>query len=429
MKKIALVSLGCAKNQVDSEAILALFKKPYFEIVSSLNEADVIIINTCGFILSAKKENIDTILDCLTYKKKTIVVGCLVERYFEELKEAIPEVDLWIPFKDEYQKLPSLVSKMFGDEVTLPAFDIKERINNDKAITYLKIAEGCNKFCAYCAIPYIRGRFVSYPIEELVTYAKKVAKKGVKELVLIAQDPTSYGKDFKEKKCTLVDLLTELDKIPEIEFIKTLYLYPDGLSDELIDFIKTHPKCSHYFDIPLQHISDSLLKAMNRKDDKETIVSLIKKIKREIPDAILRTTLIVGFPGESKKEFDELKDFVNEFKFIHLGVFTYSREEGTKAYSLPHQVRESTKIKRKQEIMELQAKISYALNKEMIGRVFKALIIDEKKNEYLLSCDFNAPDDVDGKVILLKKKDHQIGDVVNVKVVNSFVYDLLVEEI
>ena len=429
MKKIALVSLGCAKNQVDSEAILALFKEPHFEIVSSLNEADVIIINTCGFILSAKKENIDTILDCLTYKKKTIVVGCLVERYFEELKEAIPEVDLWIPFKDEYQKLPSLVSKMFGDEVTLPAFDIKERINNDKAITYLKIAEGCNKFCAYCAIPYIRGRFVSYPIEELVTYAKKVAKKGVKELVLIAQDPTSYGKDFKEKKCTLVDLLTELDKIPEIEFIKTLYLYPDGLSDELIDFIKTHPKCSHYFDIPLQHISDPLLKAMNRKDDKETIVSLIKKIKREIPDAILRTTLIVGFPGESKKEFDELKEFVNEFKFNHLGVFTYSREEGTKAYSLPHQVRESTKIKRKQEIMELQAKISYALNKEMIGRVFKALIIDEKKNEYLLSCDFNAPDDVDGKVILLKKKDHQIGDVVNVKVVNSFVYDLLVEEI
>ena len=429
MKKIALVSLGCAKNQVDSEAILALFKKPHFKIVSSLNEADVIIINTCGFILSAKKENIDTILDCLTYKKKTIVVGCLVERYFEELKEAIPEVDLWIPFKDEYQKLPSLVSKMFGDEVTLPAFDIKERINNDKAITYLKIAEGCNKFCAYCAIPYIRGRFVSYPIEELVSYAKKVAKKGVKELVLIAQDPTSYGKDFKEKKCTLVDLLTELDKIPGIEFIKTLYLYPDGLSDELIDFIKTHPKCSHYFDIPLQHISNPLLKAMNRKDDKETIVSLIKKIKREIPDAILRTTLIVGFPGESKKEFDELKEFVNEFKFNHLGVFTYSREEGTKAYSLPHQVRESTKIKRKQEIMELQAKISYALNKEMIGRVFKALIIDEKKNEYLLSCDFNAPDDVDGKVILLKKKDHQIGDVVNVKVVNSFVYDLLVEEI
>ena len=196
-----------------------------------------------------------------------------------------------------------------------------------------------------------------------------------------------------------------------------------------MDFIKTHPKCSHYFDIPLQHISNPLLKAMNRKDDKETIVSLIKKIKREIPDAILRTTLIVGFPGESKKEFDELKEFVNEFKFNHLGVFTYSREEGTKAYSLPHQVRESTKIKRKQEIMELQAKISYALNKEMIGRVFKALIIDEKKNEYLLSCDFNAPDDVDGKVILLKKKDHQIGDVVNVKVVNSFVYDLLVEEI
>ena len=429
MKKIALVSLGCAKNQVDSEAILALFKEPYFKITSSLEEADAIIINTCGFILSAKKENIDTILDCLTYKKKTIVVGCLVERYFNELKEAIPEVDLWIPFKDEYTKLPGLISKMFDDEIHLPSFDITERINDDKAITYLKIAEGCNKFCAYCAIPYIRGRFVSYPLEDLVSYAKKVASKGVKELVLIAQDPTSYGKDFKDKKLSLVDLLRELDKIPEIEFIKTLYLYPEGINDELIEFIKAHPKCSHYFDIPLQHISNSLLKAMNRKDDKETIVNLLRKIKKEIPDAILRTTLIVGFPGETKKEFEELKSFIQEFKFNHLGVFTYSREEGTRAYNLPHQVRESTKIKRKQELMEIQAKISYALNKEMIGREFKALIIAEKNNEYLLSCDFNAPDDVDGKVILFKKKEHKIGDVINVKVVSSFVYDLLVEEI
>lgn len=429
MKKIALVSLGCAKNQVDSEAILALFKKPHFEITSSLEEADAIIINTCGFILSAKKENINKILDCLTYKKKTIVVGCLVERYFDELKEAIPEVDLWIPFKDEYTKLPGLISKLFDDEVTLPAFDISERINDDKAITYLKIAEGCNKFCAYCAIPYIRGRFVSYPLEELVEYAQKVAKQGVKELVLIAQDPTSYGKDFKEKKLSLVDLLSELDKIPEIKFIKTLYLYPEGINDELIEFIKTHPKCSHYFDIPLQHVNNRLLKAMNRKDDKETIINLLKKIKREIPDAILRTTLIVGFPGEAKKEFGELKSFINEFKFNHLGVFTYSREEGTRAYSLPHQVRQSTMIKRKQEIMEMQAKISYSLNKEMIGREFKALVIAEKNNEYLLSCDFNAPDDVDGKVILLKKKEHHIGDIINVKVVNSFVYDLLVEEI
>ena len=429
MKKIALVSLGCAKNQVDSEAILALFKKPYFEITSSLEVADAIIINTCGFILSAKKENIDTILDCLTYKKKTIVVGCLVERYFDELKEAIPEVDLWIPFKDEYTKLPGLISKLFDDEVTLPAFDISERINNDKAITYLKIAEGCNKFCAYCAIPYIRGRFVSYPLDELVEYAKKVAKHGVKELVLIAQDPTSYGKDFKGKKLSLVDLLRELNEISEIEFIKTLYLYPEGINDELIEFIKIHPKCSHYFDIPLQHVNNRLLKAMNRKDDKETIIELLKKIKKEIPDAILRTTLIVGFPGETKKEFEELKSFINEFKFNHLGVFIYSREEGTRAYSLPHQVRESTMIKRKQEIMEMQAKISYSLNKEMIGREFKALVIAEKNNEYLLSCDFNAPDDVDGKVILLKKKEHQVGDVIDVKVTNSFVYDLLVEEI
>ena len=429
MKKIALISLGCAKNQVDSEAILGLFKKPSFEITNDLNEADAIIINTCGFILSAKIENINTILDALKYHKKTIVVGCLVERYLDELKKEIPEVDLWIPFKDEYQKLPGLISNLFEDSERLPIFDLNERINNDKAITYLKIAEGCDKFCAYCAIPYIRGRFYSYPLSELVNYAKKVALKGIKELVLIAQDPTSYGKDFKDNKVNLVSLLKELAKIKGIESIKTLYMYPEGISDELINFIKTNEKCSHYFDIPLQHINNKILKSMNRRDDKKTIISLINKIRKEIPDAILRTTLIVGYPGETKREFEELKKFVQEIKFNHLGVFTYSPEEGTRAYKLPHQVRESTKNKRKKEIMEIQSRISYELNKEIIGRIFKGIIIDKKENEYLISCDYNAPDDVDGKVILLKNKEHDIGDIVKVKVSKAFVYDLLVEEI
>ena len=429
MKKIALISLGCAKNQVDSEAILGLFKKPSFEITNDLNEADAIIINTCGFILSAKIENINTILDALKYHKKTIVVGCLVERYLDELKKEIPEVDLWIPFKDEYQKLPGLISNLFKDEERLPIFDLNERINNNKAITYLKIAEGCDKFCAYCAIPYIRGRFYSYPLSELVNYAKKVALKGIKELVLIAQDPTSYGKDFKDNKVNLVSLLKELAKIDGIESIKTLYMYPEGISDELINFIKTNEKCSHYFDIPLQHINNKILKSMNRRDDKKTILSLIDKIRKEIPDAILRTTLIVGYPGETKREFEELKKFVQEIKFNHLGVFTYSPEEGTRAYKLPHQVRESTKNKRKKEIMEIQSRISYELNKEIIGRIFKGIIIDKKENEYLISCDYNAPDDVDGKVILLKNKEHNIGDIVKVKVSKAFVYDLLVEEI
>lgn len=429
MKKIALISLGCAKNQVDSEAILALFKEPYFAITSNLDEADAIIINTCGFILSAKIENINKILEVIKLKKKTIVIGCLVERYLNELKKEIPEVDLWVPFKDEYIKLPSLVASLLGEEGNIPKFDIAHRINNDKAITYLKIAEGCDKFCAYCAIPYIRGRFTSYPLETLVEYAKKVVKDGVKEIVLIAQDPTSYGKDFKDKKVKLVDLLSELDKIEGLEFIKTLYLYPEGIDDELIDFIKTHKKCSHYFDIPLQHINNGILKAMNRKDNKETIISKINKIRKEIPDAVLRTTLITGFPGETNRSFEELLKFVKETKFNHLGVFTYSKEEGTRAYSLPHQVRESTKIKRKEIIMEEQAKISYQLNKEMVGKEFEGLIVDQNRNEYLLSCYFNAPDDVDGKVILPVKKTHQIGDLVKVKVTNAFVYDLMVEEI
>lgn len=429
MKKIALISLGCAKNQVDSEAILALFKEPYFEITSNLDEADAIIINTCGFILSAKIENINKILEVIKLKKKTIVIGCLVERYLNELKKEIPEVDLWVPFKDEYNKLPSLVSSLLGEEGNIPKFDIANRINNDKAITYLKIAEGCDKFCAYCAIPYIRGRFTSYPLETLVGYAKKVVKDGVKEIVLIAQDPTSYGKDFKDKKVKLVDLLSELDKIDGLEFIKTLYLYPEGIDDELIDFIKTHKKCSHYFDIPLQHINNGILKAMNRKDNKETIITKINKIRKEIPDAVLRTTLITGFPGETNRSFEELFKFVKETKFNHLGVFTYSKEEGTRAYSLPYQVREATKIRRKEIIMEEQAKISYQLNKEMVGKEFEGLIVDQNRNEYLLSCYFNAPDDVDGKVILPIKKTHQIGDVVKVRVTNAFVYDLMVEEI
>lgn len=429
MKKIALISLGCVKNTVDSEAILALFKKPDFEIVTKLEDSDVIIINTCGFILSAKIEGIDTILDTLKYGKKVVVIGCLVQRYLDELKKSIPEVTMWVPFKDEYSLLPSKIQSLFEDEKVVDKFDIFTRVTEPSFSTYIKISEGCDNFCAFCAIPAIRGRFVSYPIEEIVNYAKKAANSGSKEIVLIGQDPTSYGKDIKDKNVNLVSLLKELDKIENISKIRLLYLYPDGITDELIDFIKTHKKMSHYFDIPIQHCSTKILKLMNRRDTKKTTEILFNKIKKEIPDAILRTTLIVGFPCETTKEFNELLTFINKYKFNHLGCFTYSKEENTKAYFLPHQVRENTKFKRKDILMKNQAKISYELNKGLIGRKFSAFVSKVNSEDYFVRCDYNAPDDIDGNIILKTDKKHNVGDIVEIEITHAFVYDLIAKEI
>lgn len=429
MKKIALISLGCVKNTVDSQAILALFKKPYFEIVTNLEESDVIIINTCGFILSAKVEGINVILDALKYKKTTVVIGCLVERYYEELKEEIPEVDLWVKFKDEYKFLPNMIQELFKDELVEPKFDIFTRVDDSTYSTYIKISEGCDNFCAFCAIPFIRGRFVSYHLESIKEYAKNAIAKGSKELVLIGQDPTSYGKDFKGQNINLVTLLKALDELDGNFKIRLLYLYPDGITDELIDFIKISKKMSHYFDVPIQHCSTKILKLMNRRDDKKKTEECFEKIRNNIPDAILRTTLIVGFPGETKREFEELKTFISKYRFNHLGCFTYSKEEKTKASYLPHQCHESTKVKRKDEIMKLQAKISYELNKEMVGRTFDAIITRINKNDYYVSCDYNAPDDIDGNVILKSDIKHEVGDIVKIKITHAYVYDLLAEEI
>lgn len=429
MKKIALISLGCVKNTVDSEAILALFKKPYFEIVTNLEESDVIIINTCGFILSAKVEGINVILDTLKYKKTTVVIGCLVERYYDELKKEIPEVDLYVRFKDEYKMLPSMIQELFEDEIVEPKFDIFKRVDDSKFSTYIKISEGCDNFCAFCAIPFIRGRFVSYPIEDIKKYAKEAIAKGSKELVLIGQDPTSYGKDFKDQNINLVTLLKELNTLEGDFKIRLLYLYPDGITDELIEFIKNNDRMSRYFDVPIQHCSSKILKLMNRRDNKKKTEECFDKIKNNISDAILRTTLIVGFPGETKKEFEELKEFISKYRFNHLGCFTYSKEEKTKASYLPHQCRESTKIKRKEEIMKLQAKISYELNKELVGHRFKAMITKVNKNDYYVTCDYNAPDDIDGNVILKTDVKYEVGDTVLIEITHAYVYDLIAKEI
>ncbi len=425
MVKICLISLGCVKNTVDSEAILGLFNQEDFEFINDPKRSDCIIINTCGFILDAKKEGIDTILEMVKLKKKIIVIGCLVERYYDELKKEIPEVDLYIKFKDEYSSLPKLLQDFFPNLRINPYFDFNNRvISTDKYTFYLKISEGCNNFCSFCSIPYIRGRFISYPIEELINFTKEKVKEGYKEVVVIGQDPTSYGKDLKDKNINLVRLLKELNEIEGLEFIRCLYLYPDGISDELIELFKISNKLPHYFDIPIQHASNEILKLMNRKDKKEDLIELFAKIKKEIPDAILRTTLITGFPGETLKDFNELKEFISKIKFHHLGVFTYSREEGTVAFKLPHQVRESTKIKRRNEIMSLQADISYQLNQSLINKEYKAIIIGIKNNSYLVRCDFNAPDDIDGEVLIEKKNKHNIGDIVKIKITDALVYDL-----
>lgn len=428
MIKVCLVSLGCVKNLVDSEAILALFRNGEFLITNNPKESDVIIINTCGFILDAKVEGIQTILNMLQYKKKTIVIGCLVQRYYDELKKDIPEVDLWVKFADEYKELPQKIGELLNLDIKLPELDFNKRVLSTNSYTaYLKISEGCDNFCSFCSIPYIRGRFISYPMNELVEYTKELVKQGVKEIVVIGQDPTSYGKDLKNGE-TLVKLLKELDKIDGLEFIRCLYLYPDGISDELLDLYSTSKKFPHYFDIPIQHASDKILKKMNRKHNKQDVIDIYNKIKTKMPDAILRTTLIVGFPGETKKDFEELETFVKEYPFNHLGVFTYSKEEGTVASKMTNQVSKKVKEERKDAIMSIQSDISYKMNKELIGNEYKGIIIGQDKDEYLVRCDYNSPDDIDGNVYLKTDKKHELGDTVSFTITHAFVYDLFALE-
>ena len=428
MKKVALISLGCAKNLVDSENMLGLLIKNNYQIVNNKDDADILIINTCGFIESSKKESIDTILDNINKNQKVVVTGCLVNRYKDELAKEIPEVDLWIPIRD-YPRFTQLLATLDQDITNYEGLNDNYRlVSTGSYSAYLKIGEGCSNCCTYCAIPLIRGPYVSRPYEDIISEARKLANDGYKELIVLEQDTTRYGLDLKEKK-TIVDLLKGLLEIKELAFIRLLYLYPDEITDELIDLIAKEERLTPYFDIPIQHSEDKILKAMNRRGNKAYLTNLFKKIKTKIPNAILRTTVMVGFPGETKKEFDNLINFVKEVKFDHLGAFTYSREEGTKSYDFPHQVRETTKQKRLDELMSLQQKISYDLNKKHIGEVMKGLVVGKENGYYLLRSYFNAPDDVDGKILFRASKEHQEGDITEVRITESYVYDLYGEEI
>lgn len=427
MKKVGIVSLGCSKNLVDSENILGLFDHNGYAVTPNPEEADVIVVNTCGFIEPSKKESIENILEMLSYGKKVVVTGCLAERYLEDLKKEIPEVDVYIPIREysHFNKCLSLIDKDL--DTSLGVNDEYRIVSTGSFSAYLKIGEGCDNRCAYCAIPLIRGGFVSRPFEAIIKEAKELASNGIKEIVVLQQDTTKYGVDIKDPNVNIVSLLKELLKIEGLEYIRLLYLYPDEISDELIELMGKEKKLTPYFDIPIQHSESHILKDMYRRGDKEFLLNLFKKIRNKVPNAVLRTTVMVGFPGEKEEDVDRLIEFMNEVKFDHLGGFTYSLEEGTPAYSYSSQVKEEDKQKRLARVMKAQQKISYSLNKKHLGEVMEGLIVGRDKDYYLFRSYWNAPDDVDGKIFVSSNKELRIGTKVKVKITDAFVYDLMGE--
>lgn len=424
--KVGLISLGCAKNLVDSEMILSFLDRNEFEIVTDANSADIIFINTCGFIEASKQESINTILEFIPQNKIIVVTGCLVERYLEDLEKELPEVDLFLPFR-EYPNMALRLQEVIKNKSLNGHLDLSKRIISTRPFSaYLKISEGCSNCCTYCAIPLIRGSFHSFDKQEVINQALALKEKGVKELVVISQDTTKYGSDIKEYKTDIVDLLKSLLEIKEFDYIRLLYLYPDEISDELIELMGKEERLTPYFDIPIQHASSKVLKEMNRRGDKEFLLNLFNKIKEKVPNAILRTTLIVGFPGESEEDFNELYDFINEVKFDHLGAFTYSREEDTKSYDFDNQIEEKVKKARYRKIMMAQKKISRAKNRSRVGEVHTGLVIDYDylKNVYYLRSHFNAPDDIDGSIIFKSEIPLEEGQKVKVKITGYDSYNL-----
>ena len=426
MIKVGLISLGCSKNLVDSEIILGMLDASKFKCVNTIEESDVVIINTCGFIEASKQESIENILDVISYHKKVVVTGCLTQRYLNELKQSIPEVDLWVPIS-EYSKLNERLEELLGVKKIEQFNPFVRLLSTPKYMAYLRISEGCNNCCAFCAIPLIRGRFVSRPFLDIIKEAKDLYSKGIKEIAVISQDTTKYGFDLKENK-NIVDLLKALEDIGFYS-IRLLYLYPDEISDELINFIASSKAVKPYFDIPFQHSSNRLLKSMFRKGVKVNYQALVDKIRNKIPHAVIRTTYIVGFPGESDEDFLDLIEFTKRNKFDHMGAFKYSREDGTAAYNYPEQINEKIKELRLAKIMEIQKKISYQNNKARIGEIMEGIVIDynSSSNTYSLRSYWNAPDDIDGKISFTSKQKLNVGDIVKVKINNAFVYDLFGE--
>ena len=452
--KIGFVHLGCSKNLIDTEATIGICKEHGLEIVNEEKDSDIIIINTCGFIDSAKEEAINTILEMAEYKKQKckylIVMGCLVQRYYDDLQKALPEVDLFIKL-DEYdciwEKIEDLIKrgiveksktksiKKISEIPPMPMLTQDEFLNRaistGKNYAYLKIGEGCSNRCTYCAIPYIRGPFVSRKMEDILQEAKALVKKGIKELIVIAQDTTKYGIDiYGESKLT--ELLQELSKIKELKWIRFLYSYPEGISDELIEFVANNDKIAKYFDIPVQHIANNMLKKMNRKTSKEQIQGLIEKIRERIPEVTLRTSLMVGFPGETDEDFEELCKFVQQAKFDKLGAFMYSREEGTPAAKLPDQIHGNTKKSRYNKIMQIQQKVSNQNLRKKIGKEYEVLIEDMSfDRRYYIGRTMQDVPDIDGLVYIKNNAEENpekfINKFIKCKIIYVDNYDLIAE--
>lgn len=435
--KILFISLGCDKNLVDSEEMLGLLNREHFEFTDDESEADVIVINTCCFVNDAKEESVNTILQMAEYRKSgsckaLIVTGCLAQRYKTEISDEIPEVDA-ILGTSSYDKIVDAVKSTICGE-KFEKFNPLDKLiveESERVVTtgghyaYIKIAEGCNKCCTYCIIPKIRGRYRSVPEEDILKTAEKLVENGAKELILVAQETTLYGVDLYGRK-TLPDLLKKICKIPGLIWVRILYCYPEEITDELIEVMKNEPKVCHYIDMPIQHASDKILKAMGRRTNRVELTERILKIRKEIPDIVLRTTLISGFPGETEEDHEEMLDFVDEMEFERLGVFAYSPEEDTAAAEMPDQIDEDIKIKRRNEIMELQQEIAFENAEDMIGRellvMIEGKVVDE--NAYVGRTYMDCPN-VDGNIFITTDEELITGDFVKVKVTGAAEYDLI----
>lgn len=446
--KIGVVSLGCPKNLVDSETMLGLIHEENYEITNDPSEAEIIIVNTCGFIESAKEESINTILQMAEYKKSgsckyIIVTGCLSQRYAEELFSELPEADA-IAGVEVYDEIGSIIKRVMNGE----RFIMLERSKPDVIYTsketflprilttpsytaYLKIAEGCDNCCSYCAIPKIRGPYRSKPMEQVLKEAKALADNGVKELIVVAQDTTRYGEDLPGGKLLLADLLKELNKIESLKWIRVMYCYPNNFTDELIETFASLDKVCKYVDLPLQHASNRLLASMNRYDTREEVETLLVKLRKRIPGIVIRTTFIVGFPGETDADFEELKEFVEQQRFENAGVFAYSQEEGTVAGAMPNQIPDEIKQERYHELMALQAQISEEIHKDTEGQILEVLVegIEEDGSGLHYGRSYREAPDIDGLVFIENPGDINPGCFVKVNILQGFTYESVGERI
>lgn len=425
--KVGFISLGCCKNLVDSEQIMGMLKENGHTIVSNPKQAEAIIVNTCGFITSAKEEAIQTIFEMAEYKeknlKKLIVTGCLAQRYTETLVNEIPEIDVVVPIR-EYSNLANIIQKELGGELNTN-YGKARVLSGNPWSAYCKISDGCSNHCTYCAIPLIRGDQVSKTIEEVVDEVKDLASKGIKEVTLIAQDTSKFGLD-NYGTLKLADLIREVNKIEDLHWIRILYMYPDEIEDEVLIAMKECDKVLPYFDIPMQHANNRMLKAMNRRGTKEDVITLVKKIRSMFENPTLRTTVIVGFPTEEEDEFEEMIDFIKEIKWDRLGAFTYSKEEDTVAYTMEPEVDSEIANRRLDTLMTVQKQISLESNQAKIGKTIEVLVEEKEglKNQYRGRSAADAPDEVDGQVIFTCDEDLSLGSFVQVHITDANAYDL-----